>query len=519
MTRHALYLSGNEIALYASRSRSANLLGRFTLNPAGLDEFKQQLARLSPGPVAILADLIEEEFRKETLPHARGNWRASLHARHVGKLYRSTPFRRSTVVGRNADGRRDDQVVFSALTNPDNLEPGLAIIREQGLSVSGIHSLPVCAERLLKPLGANAANVLVVSVQPGGGLRQTLIHEGKVHFSRLAPVTENTPAEYCEVLKVEIDKTQRYLLTLRLFPRDEPVEVYALTDAERAEAMNTLCVNHGTIQYHPVVLSQIAGRIGYRNFPDTRFGDSLFVYLLRRKRCSNHYAQAPHLRGLRTWQLQHATRAASWLVIIGGLVASGMNMVDTRLIQQDLGVIQEATSRVNERYQAVTRQLPDEFQNARSMREAVQIADRIESGQIDLGALLSMLGSGFSTHSNLVMEDLKWFSSDDPEATPKTVQLETGERAGALKEGLYVISNIKGHLRAFDGIYSNAHQQIEKLAAWFRRQPGIHKAQVINKPLNTRTDSELHGALNEQGRRETARFELRLVMEVKHGSV
>lgn len=519
MTRHTLYLSGNEIALYASRSRSVNLLGRFRLNPVGLEELKQQLVRLGPVPVAILADLIEEEFRKESLPHALGQGRKSLHARQVGKLYRSTPFRRSTVVGRNSDGRRDDRVVFSALTNRDNLEPVLAIIEEQRLPLSGIHSLPVCTEVLLKPLGAKAANVLVVSEQPGGGLRQTLIHKGRVHFSRLAPVSENTPAEYCEVLTAEIDKTQRYLLTLRLFPRDELLEVFALTDADRAEAMDGLCVNSDSIHYHPVILSQVAGRIGYRHFPDTRFGDSLFVYMLHGKRCSNHYARAPHLRGFRTWQLQHATRAAMWLVIVSGLVVSGMNLVDAWLMQRDIATVRQATSVVNARYRQVTRQLPEEFEDARPMREAVHIADRIESGQIDIGEFLSMLGSGFSTQTNLAMEDMKWFSSESPQATPSARQRPGRDQDESLKNNQYVISNIKGHLRAFDGSYSKAHQQIEKLAAWFRQQPGVHDAQVVNKPLNTRTDSELHGVLNKEGRRETAGFELRLVMEVKHGSV
>ncbi len=519
MTRHTVYLSGNEIALYASRSGSLNLLGRFNQNPVGLEAFKQQLARLGTAPVAVLADLIEEEFRKESLPHALGQGRKSLHARQVGKLYRSTPFRRSTVVGRDGDGRRDDQVVFSALTNRDSLEPVLEIIEEQRVPLSGIYSLPICTERLLKPLGTKADNVLVVSEQPGGGLRQTLIHEGKVHFSRLAPITENTPAEFCGALTAEIDTTQRYLFTLRLFPRDEPLEVFVLTDGARAEAMDGLCVNSDTIHYHPVILSEVAGQIGYRQFPDTRFGDSLFVYLLHRRSCSNHYAQAPHLRSFHTWQLQHATHAALWLVIVGGLVVSGTNMVDAWLMHRDVASVQQATSLVDERYQQVTRQLPEEFEDARSVREAVRIADRIESGQIDLGEFLSMLGSGFSAQGDLVMEGVKWFSSETPQATPGAGQPSGRDQAESLKNNQYVISNIKGHLRAFDGNYSKAHQQIEKLAGWFRQQPGVHNAQVVNKPLNTRTDSELNGALKQKGGYETARFELRVVMEVKHGSV
>jgi hypothetical protein len=114
---------------------------------------------------------------------------------------------------------------------------------------------------------------------------------------------------------------------------------------------------------------------------------------------------------------------------------------------------------------------------------------------------------------------VKWFGSETPQVTPGAGQPSGRNQAESLKNNQYVISNIKGHLRAFDGNYSKAHQQIEKLAGWFRQQPGVHNAQVVNKPLNTRTDSELNGALKQKGGHETARFELRVVMEVKHGSV
>ena len=519
MMQHTLYLGGNDIALYATDRSSTSVLGRFSHDSRGLESLKKRLACLEQIPVAILADLIEEEFREESLPHTRGRDRRALHARHACKLYRSTPFRQSSVVGRVHEGRRNDQVVFSALTNRDNLEPLLTIISELRIPLSGIHSLPMCTCKLIKPLRARGKNILVVSEQSDGGLRQTLVRNGKVRFSRLAPVSEDSPKEYCRVLNAEISKTQRYLHTLKLLPRDEPLEVFSLTDTERVEAIDSLCTDTETIHYHPANLSRIASLTGYKSYPETRFSDPLFVHLLYRHDCSNHYAQPSHLRAFRTWQLQRASRVAIWLVMVGGLAVSGTNMVDARLMQERSQQVNLATAMVNDRYQQVASQLPPEFKHARSMREAVRIADRLEHRQIRIEDVLSLLGKGFSLQPNLTMDDFKWFGSADTSAQADPDQTDGNGETKPVADIRYVIGDINGQLRTFDGSYKKAHRQIDELVAWLREQPDVRDVSIVKKPLNTRTDSELQGALNNKEHRETARFRIRLVMEIAHESV
>ena len=74
--------------------------------------------RANPHPCYLLTDLVEEDFRHETVPHLRGRDRAGLIQRKFEQFYRNTPFRQASLLQRQKEGRRDDEMLFSALTNP-----------------------------------------------------------------------------------------------------------------------------------------------------------------------------------------------------------------------------------------------------------------------------------------------------------------------------------------------------------------------------------------------------------------
>ncbi|MCO6412945.1 MAG: hypothetical protein J5I92_09390 [Thiogranum sp.] len=517
--RHILYLTGQSVSLFAADRRGAHARGRFSLDEAGFQQLREVLARMERRPVPLLVDLIEEEFREESLPHANGRDRARLHERHAGKLFRTTPFRQSRVVGRQREGRRDDRVLFSALTNRDNIEPLLELLNELAIPLAGIHSLPVVSRHLLKPLQTRSENVLIITGQPDGGLRETFMRENRVLFSRLAPINDTSPQSYCEIVTAEASKTQRYLHTLRLLPRDAALDVFALTDAARVEALKQGFVPDGKLECHPVMLSQIAQLCGYADFPDTHLSDALFCYLLNKYSVANHYAKPSHLARLRTYQFQVGANLATWLVAVGAAALLGTNIVDGRLAASEAQQVAAAARQVDAGYQQLSERLPIEPVAARAMREAIQVADTLEAGQIDIAEILERLGAAFSRQPNLELRNLDWFASADPAgATPAA--LDSGRDGPlSLSPARYVISDIKGQLKEFDGSYSRAHRQVDELVAWLSRQPGVTDVVVTRKPLNVKADAEVQGETGKTDKLETAQFELRVVMELGHGRV
>ncbi|MFZ0469634.1 MAG: hypothetical protein WAL92_12010 [Thiogranum sp.] len=510
-----LYLNGYSITVYRTDRKRAVALGRFACNDAGYAELGRLLARAEPQPVSILADLIEEEFREETLPHTMGRDRARLHARHIGKLFRGTPFRHFRTVGRQRSGRRDDQVLFSALTNRDNIEPLLSVLEQADIPVMGVYSLPIITGRLLKPLATKPGNILIVTEQPDSGLRETFIRDGQVHFSRLAPVSDCSPADYRRILLAEANKTRRYLNTLRLLPQDQALDVYALCDTGRFEALQDVTVDSGDIHIHPVNLSHLAQLLGFRNHADTPFSDALFCYLLGRRPTRNHYAQSQHLRNWRSYQARLGLRAATWLLAVSAATVSGMHLVDGNRIETQTRKLAQLTDHVDNNYRRIRQDLPVEPDTALSMREAIQFADRLSANTINLDELFRLMGGGFSTQPNLAMDRFSWFVADSPQSDGLADMRQQDQGTVAVATP-FLVSKIHGHVRKFSGSYRQAQQQIDDMARWIASQPGVLRADVVHEPLNTRTDSNLQGGIATRGDTETAEFELRIVMELGH---
>ena len=514
-----LYLTSQSITLFYAGRRDASVAGRFTLDETGYFQLRKTLVGPDTSPISILVDLIEEEFREELLPHTYGRDRTRLLNRHAGKLFRSTPFRHSRIVGRLKDGRRDSRVLFSALTNRDNVEPLLDLLNELRIPLAGIYSLPLITHHLVKHLPGNNDNVLVITEQPDEGLRETFVRDGQVLFSRLAPISDPSPEDYCQVIRNEANKTQRYLNTLKLLPFGAELEIYALTDSVRVDAMRDTCTSEGGINYHSVNVAHVAQLAGFRSHPDTRFSDALFAYLLNTRRAPNHYAKSRHLKRLNTWYIQVGLRAAMWLVVVAGAAYSGINVVDGLAMSSEARNVAGVAAQVSTNYQQAARQLPVKARDARAMREAIKLADTLEAHQTNLDSLFTLVGTAFKRQTNLQLTRFDWFASPDKDAEVTPQQQGTQPAGQVLSSDSYVISHIKGQLRHFSGSYLEAHKQIEKLVGWIAEQPGVHAVTVTRRPLNTQANSSIQGEIKNSGNDNRAEFELRIAMEIDHGTV
>ena len=514
-----LYLADKSITLFHAGRHDADVAGRFTRNEAGYVQLRKALAGPDTRPVSLLVDLIEEEFHEEFLPHAYGRDRARLQERHANKLFRATPFRYSRITGRLKEGRRDSRVLFSALTNRDTVEPLLDLLNELCIPLAGIYSLPLITHHLVKYLPVNGGNILVITEQPDKGLRETYIRDNKMLFSRLAPISDSSSEDYCKIVLDEAHKTQRYLNTLKLIPYGAELEVLALTDSARVDAMQTACVDEPGISYQPLSLSQVAQQAGFRDHPDTQISDALFTYLLHTRRVPNHYATARHLKRLNTWHMQTGLRAAMWLVAVTAATYSGIDVVDGLAMSREARNVAGVTEQVNRNYQQATRQLPVTAEDARAMREAIALADTLEAHHPDLESLFSLLGTAFERQSNLQLKRFDWFASPDKDGNAAPQQ-EGAQQAGRGQHmNNYLISHIKGQLRRFSGSYLEAHRQIDRLVAWIAEQPGVRAVTVTHRPLNTQADANIQGQIGNSDSDNQAEFELRIAMEIDHGTV
>ena len=273
-----------------------------------------------------------EEFREETIPHVHGRDRRALLRAKASRAFRDARYVHSARLGREPDGRRDDRMLFSAITRSDILDPWLASMARHAVPLAGIYSPATLTGGMLKAIGAEGEHVLVVSLQSGGGLRQTCFRRGRLRLSRLAVMPEPVPGRYGAGVLAEVERTRRYLGSLDAAADEGSLEVHvlshgALLDDLRRELrrdaagdLRTACT--------PVDLAGVARRLGMRRWDGEAIADRLFVHHLARRPPSNHYATREETRGFATVRARSLLRAASAALVAGGCLFGGVTILE-----------------------------------------------------------------------------------------------------------------------------------------------------------------------------------------------
>src|SRR5687768_14823207 len=160
--RLLICISAEQAAVAISRNGRLGRCRTFRNDEQGREIFDRFLAGMHNVPVHVMVDVVEEDYRFELLPHARGRDRSELIDRRLRQLYRNTPYCAAVLQGRDPGKRRDDQYLFIALINPELAENWLTQIRSHDLPVAGVHLLPVVAEPLSQKIAPSTANLLLV---------------------------------------------------------------------------------------------------------------------------------------------------------------------------------------------------------------------------------------------------------------------------------------------------------------------------------------------------------------------
>ena len=147
MSKHFLYLTNTRLVSLVAQGRRIVSRREFAVSGAGASAFENYLGTMANVPTHLFTDLAEEDFRLDTIPHVGSRDRDAILNRKLSQIFRNTPYRHALLQGREADGRRDDRVFYTAITNPEVLRPWLEIIdrfnaRNQLFSHTTVPRLP-----------------------------------------------------------------------------------------------------------------------------------------------------------------------------------------------------------------------------------------------------------------------------------------------------------------------------------------------------------------------------------------
>ncbi|HTT08741.1 MAG TPA: hypothetical protein VMH34_08115 [Gammaproteobacteria bacterium] len=498
-----------------------------------LSELEQYFQADPDVPLYLLADVVEEEFRQDTIPHISGGDRRALIERRVGRLFRGTPYYYTLTQGRETEGRRDDNILLCALTQPEFFNPLLHVLARSKVPLAGVYSLPMLSRLLLTKIGARTPNVLLVSLHSASGLRQTFFKDQQFKFSRQVKLPRLGTAPYGPYVTGEVEKIRRYLNGMRLTSRDAPLSVYILTGGALTAELESSCVDSDQVRYQLIDIGAAAHKIGIAGHVESPYSDLLFVQLLLSQRPKNHYAPRPAMHYYDLHRTRSALQVAALLLLLGSTLWSGFQFFEGITLSQEAEDLSRKADYYNARYLQARERIPQTAVDAYGMKTAVDIADSLMRHKAVPTPILSIISYALEPYPDLQVDKIDWTASVDPKAsvsgpsqtatTPSTaaptparaVPAPTPPTTAPAAYAYYHIAEVSGHISPFDGDYQRALGRVNGFSGILKTQPSVYEVQVVTEPLDVSSSANLHGSVSTEARPQEAHFNVRVVLGMK----
>ena len=517
--KRIFYITANELAVFYCQKGVVNALARYDATVEGVSEFAQYLAQQPGDPSALLVDVIEEEYRMETIPHVRGGDRNHLLERKLNKLFRRTPFFSAQVQGREKSERRDDQLMCAALTNPDMVELWLAEVRTCKVPLSGIYSVATVTEQLLKKLHIKHDNALVLSLQHDNLLRQSFFHQYRLKISRLSLLSQ-TDVESCVAnVKNEVERNQRYINRLQLLPFNEPMDVCLLSSNERLASYQEAFMDSKLLRHHIIDINEAAQKIGLKMQLQEGQCEWLYAYLASLTTPSVNYAPKEERHYFKMFQMRKGLVAGSVILALSGMLYSAASVLDAWKIREQAEDTAVKVAHMEQRHARAVAALPAVKFSPKVMRSAVEVNRQLSANNTHPQVMMSLLGKELSRFSNIHLDEIRW------QAVKPDAQLLDDENIIMDDEGnvieqaledsrLLQVMVIKARLEPQIKNYQSAFNQIEDFISILDRNQHFYKVETVSLPLNVDPASTLMGESGLTLKNPTAFFEIKVVMPV-----
>lgn len=409
--RRLLFLDATSLTAYRWAGGHLYFEAEFAQDAAGFEAFGEYAAKARRSLFHILADVAEEGFQIEEVPYVQGGDRQALNRRKLSQYFYGTPYALAVTLGRQKTGRRDERMLYSALTRPPQIEPWLAALRQAEGQLAGLFSLPMVSAALPPLLAPHAQRFLLVSVTRGG-VRQTLFDNGQIAFSRLTPLVIGSTEEMALACAVESEKMVQYMTGQRLIVRGSQMTTHVLVHPAQISVFRETCVDTGSIHFEFADLLALAAGVGLKTPPKSTLAESLFLHLLARQPPRQQFAPAEDRRFFRLGQIRSGLRATGLTIFGACLLFAGRQAIEYEAIGGRSADTAAQTAIDRGRYDAILKTLPRIPLSNDNLRALVGRYDRLlqqaagpepmyvaisqalgESPRVELARLDWMLGS------------------------------------------------------------------------------------------------------------------------------
>ena len=479
--RLLLFLSANRLRAQLMAGGKITAQQEFDSSQEGRKSFAAFLQPVKC-PAYLLADLIEEDFRPETIPRLRGRNRSALLQRKFDQHYRGTPFHQATLLQRQKTGRRDDEMLLSALTNPALITPWLDILRAQEIPLAGIYSVPQASAPLVKNHASD--HLLLVSWEKSAGLRQSYFIERRLQISRLTPV--HAVSSFQDAVTKELGRTCQYLKSLSLLPEGQSLDVCILGHSDDLAVLQEKLPPATDLRYEFTDLDKVAAQLGI----GCRFADSdasqIFLHELAAKPPDTHYANAAHTHYFTLWQLRNALGWMSGAVLAGSLLWGAANIMFNNgsatsaeslkiQAQQTLGEAQQITH-------GFADASPGTHASATDMKSGVSLMRKFAQSSPGPQTILKPISAVLDRFPQIELDNFGWRTNASESPGDATAAVAGQVPASINNATIGTIITLKANLRGFASDYRAALAYLDR----FQREVNAagYRVSITTQPLD-----------------------------------
>lgn len=540
MSRRVFYFSGYRLKVFEWQGKQ--LLGSAVFEPTeeGFAEFETYLAQATATPVQLLVDLIEEDFRRESIPHVAARDRKVLLARLLDRLHRGEPYVHVMNLGRSNEGRRDDLILLSALPNSDILAPWLTRMAQLETPLAGIWSLPLLSTKLLAACTAGEANILLLSQQIRTAHRETYFSKGQLLFSRQAKLERGHRDTFdvqsrAQAISKSAEQIRIFLTNQRTMGFADKLYVYCLVpeDILASLAEHTHDSSGITYKYVPLVTIYTQLKLPASIVPKE---DVLFSYLCATAPLSpDHYATPVQKKFFRRLSLDYWLGRASVLTSVLLLVAAGVLWLHSLDIDQQHQQLKLQRQLLDQRYASEYAPRQAALDQAAALQSKVEFVRRLDQeAQQSLDQLMEPLSRVFSDarFGALQLDSLVWKKYPPAQVQLLLQQAQASVSAASLNDAepeaqeepaqtLQASIILGGHLQRGAMSYRATVALMTEFADALRQLPEIAGAVTLKMPVDVRppltfvddSGAEL-AAANLQQEQEDNRYEILLAVSL-----
>lgn len=524
LPRRAILLGPEKLVVYHWLKGRLTNSYMFDTDEGGQHEFGRYLQEVPGQPIYILADFAEEEFRQETIPHVFGSDRKAVIQRKQNRLFRDSTYCYSRVQGRDTEGRRDDRVLLTSITNPGLLRPWLNLLGKYHVPVAAVSSIAIFTQDILDLMPDPTNNMLIVTLQSISGLRQSFFSNGELKISRSIKMPRYGSTSYTPFIRQEIEKIRRYLSSLRFISGEDPLDIYFLTHGQLLGELQQEMADSDTQRYHLLDIQDLAIASNTNIEVKTPFSDQLFAYQALYRKTDNHYAKDKDIRYFTMRKMRYGFYVASALILLSSMIFSGVNIMQSVDYKQQSIAATKKTEFYNQRYQIAREGLPDTPVEPRDLQVLARIADDLKKYKTTPLPMLQLISKGLDQFPSVILDGLQWTQSSNPDykigdkpgTNPVNMisPVTPGLGIEATQENLYYhIASLNARISNFDGNYRKAIATINSFAEALRQQKGVSNVTVTSLPLNISSDSSLQGTTNVADKE--ALFSMKIALGVK----